>query len=40
MGGILRAILYCVRKFKCLLEFCPKVEVRTIVPGLQNFMKS
>ncbi len=32
--GIVRAVLYALRKFKCLLEFCPSVEVRTIIPGL------
>lgn len=32
--GVLRTTLYCVRKFRSLLEFCPRVEVRTTVPGV------
>ena len=40
LEGILRATSYSLRKFKSLLAYCPKVEIRTTQGGLPAIVKS
>ena len=39
MEGILKAIQYCLRKFRDILQFSAGVEIRTVEGGLQTLTK-